>query len=324
MVLASFEHIVYEARCRKWRQALVLHVVIRKALRHFIPLPERNSNRRYWMTVDATSRIKDVAEPETRHSVPIRSPLLGTVLLYSPVLALSKGILAHTPMERGPLLRMLDGYGGTLLLRGALRLAPVLVMRPGELRKAEWAGIDLESAEWCYTVTKTGRPHFVPLTRQAVSDLREFHSLTRHGYYVFHNSRYPQHLERPLNHTTLWSAYRAPDIPRRQITLHGFRMMARTILDEVLGFRFDFIELQLVHAVRDPNGRANNRTVFLPERRRMMHVWADYLDQLRAGEDIYPGTLRRQGLANIPGPPWISTLGPVSRIQQPPLFKLQR
>ena len=87
-----------------------------------------------------------------------------------------------------------------------------------------------------------------------------------------------------MSRGTLWSAFRALDIPRDRMTMHGFRAMARTILDEVLGFRPDFIEHQLAHAVRDPNGRAYNRTAFLPERRVMMQAWADCLDRLRAGE----------------------------------------
>ena len=173
------------------------------------------------------------------------------------------------PKEVGPLLRFLDGYAGTLPVRCALRLAPLVFVRTGELIKAEWAGIDLEGAEWRYTVTKTGTPHVVPLARQAVAILREVHSLTGHGRYVFPNARYP-HRERPMSHATLWSTFRALDIPRDRMTLHGFRAMARTILDEVLGFRPDFIEHQLAHAVRDPNGRAYNRTAFLPERRVMM------------------------------------------------------
>ena len=88
-----------------------------------------------------------------------------------------------------------------------------------------------------------------------------------------------------MSHATLWGAFRALDIPSDRMTLHGFRAMARTILDEVLGFRPDLIEHQLAHAVRDPNGRAYNRTAFLPERHRMMQAWADYLDRLRAGND---------------------------------------
>ena len=192
------------------------------------------------------------------------------------------------PKEVGPLLRLLDGYTGTLPVRCALRLAPLLFVRPGELRRAEWADIDLDVGEWRYTVTKTDTPHVVPLARQAVEILRELHPLTGHHRYVFPNARYPQR-ERMMSESTLWGAFRALDIPPERMSPHGFRAMARTILDEVLGSRPDFIEHQLAHAVRDPNGRAYNRTAFLPERHRMMQAWADYLDRLRAGE-TEPGT----------------------------------
>ena len=194
------------------------------------------------------------------------------------------------------MLRLLDGYVGTLPVRCALRLAPLVFVRPGELIKAEWVGIDLEGAEWRYTVTKTGTPHVVPLARQAVAILREVHSLTGHGRYVFPNARYP-HRERPMSHATLWSTFRALDIPRDRMTLHGFRAMARTILDEVLGFRPDFIEHQLAHAVRDPNVRAYNRTAFLPERRvdagmgrlsrpmcSLIPLWVIFRPALKVGE----------------------------------------
>ena len=210
------------------------------------------------------------------------------------------------PKEVGPLLRLLDGYAGTLPVRCALRLAPLLFVRPGELRKAKWADTDLNGGEWRYTVTKTDTPHVVPLARQAVEILRELHPLTGHHRYVFPNARYP-HRERPMSDATLWGAFRALDIPPDRMTLHGFRAMARTILDEVLGFRPDFIEHQLAHRVRDPNGRAYNRTAFLPERRVMMQAWADYLDRLRAGEEIEAthgtGAFRNTNVAGDPGTP---------------------
>ena len=204
------------------------------------------------------------------------------------------------PREVGPLLRQLDTYSGTLPVRCALRLAPLVFVRLGELVTAEWDGIDLEGAEWRYTVTKTGRPHVVPLARQAVAILREVRPMTGHHRYAFPNARFP-YRELPMSRGTLWSAFRALDIPKERMTMHGFRAMARTILDEVLGFRPDFIEHQLAHAVRDPNGRAYNRTAFLPERRVMMQAWADYLDRLRAGE-TEPGTLRAPGHVHRPAP----------------------
>ncbi len=185
------------------------------------------------------------------------------------------------PKEVGPLLRVLDGYRGTLIVRCALRFAPLVFVRPGELRHAQWSDIDLEAAEWRYTVTKTDLPHVVPLARQAVGILSELQPLTGRGRYVFPSARTPNG-NRPMSENAVLAALRRMGIGKEEMTGHGFRAMARTILDEVLGFRPDFIEHQLAHAVRDPNGRAYNRTAYLPERRKMMQEWADYLDQLKA------------------------------------------
>ena len=185
------------------------------------------------------------------------------------------------PKQVGPLLRVLDGYQGTLIVRCALRFAPWVFVRPGELRHAQWSDIDLEASEWRYTVTKTSTPPIAPLSRQTVAILRELHPLTGQGRYVFPSARTPKG-DRPMSNNAILAALRRMGIGKEEMTGHGFRAMARTLLDEVLGFRPDFIEHQLAHAVRDPNGRAYNRTAYLPERRKMMQSWADYLDQLKA------------------------------------------
>lgn len=187
------------------------------------------------------------------------------------------------PRRVAELLRAIDGYAGTLTVRCALRLAPLVFVRPGELRKAEWADIDLDAAEWRYTVTKTGTAHIVPLSQQSVDILRELHALTGHGRYVFPGARSNG---RPMSENAILAAMRRMGIGKDEMSGHGFRAMARTILDEVLGFRPDFIEHQLAHAVRDPNGRAYNRTAHLAERRKMMQAWADYLDKIKAGAEV--------------------------------------
>jgi integrase len=189
------------------------------------------------------------------------------------------------PKKVAEVLRAIDTYEGTLIVRCALRLAPLIFVRPGELRHAKWADIDLDAAEWRYTVSKTSTQHIVPLSRQAVEILRELHPLTGRGRYVFPSARNPRG-DRPMSDNALLSAMRRMGIEKDEMSGHGFRAMARTILDEVLGFRPDYIEHQLAHAVRDPNGRAYNRTAHLPERRRMMQEWADYLDKLKTGADI--------------------------------------
>ena len=189
------------------------------------------------------------------------------------------------PKRVGELLRALDGYQGTLTVECALRLAPLVFVRPGELRMAKWADIDLDAAEWRYTVSKTETAHIVPLATQAVAILRELHGLTGGGEYVFPGAR---STKRAMSDNAILAAMRRMGIAKAEMSGHGFRAMARTILDEVLGVRPDLIEHQLAHAVRDPNGRAYNRTAHLPERRKMMQQWADYLDKLKAGAEVIP------------------------------------
>lgn len=192
------------------------------------------------------------------------------------------------PTKVGELLRAIHGYQGSLITRSALRLAPLVFVRPGELRHAEWSEIDLERGEWNIPAEKMKMRvgHLVPLSRQAVEILREIQPLTGKGRYVFPSQRTSQ---RPMSDNTINASLRRMGFDtREEMTAHGFRAMARTILDEVLGFRPDFIEHQLAHAVRDPNGRAYNRTAHVPERRKMMQAWADYLDRLKAGAEVIP------------------------------------
>ncbi len=189
------------------------------------------------------------------------------------------------PKKVAELLRTLDGYQGTLPVACALRLAPLVFVRPGELRAAEWADIDLETAEWRYHVTKTDTDHIVPLSTQAVAILTELHALTGRSRFVFPGARTNG---RPMSDNAILGAMRRLGIEKEEMSGHGFRAMARTILDEVLGVRPDLIEHQLAHAVKDPNGRAYNRTAHLPERRKMMQQWADYLDKLKAGAEVIP------------------------------------
>ena len=181
------------------------------------------------------------------------------------------------PTKIGKLLRAIDAYQGSPVTTAALKLAPLFFVRPGELRSARWADIDLEGAEWRYTASKTKTPHIVPLATQAIAILRELHPLTQRSEYVFPSVR---GASRPMSENTINVALRTMGYDGSVMTGHGFRAMARTVLDEVLGFRPDFIEHQLAHAVRDPLGRAYNRTAHLAERKKMMQAWADYLYQL--------------------------------------------
>ncbi|GAA3758544.1 tyrosine-type recombinase/integrase [Terriglobus aquaticus] len=182
------------------------------------------------------------------------------------------------PKRLGQILTMLDAYPGTPVVRAALQLAPLVFVRPGELRKAEWSQFDLDEATWQFTSSKTKQPHIVPLATQAVAILRELHKHTGGGRLVFPGARSSG---RPMSDNALLVAMRSMEIGQDELTTHGFRAVARTILDETLGFRPDVIEHQLAHKVKDPLGRAYNRTQHLPERRRMMQEWADYLNTLR-------------------------------------------
>lgn len=184
------------------------------------------------------------------------------------------------PNAIGELLRAIDSYHGSFITKCALQLAPLVFVRPGELRAAEWKEINLEKAEWNIRPErmKMREPHLVPLSTQSVSILRELHLLTGNGQYVFPS----EHTNtRPMSENTVLFALRRMGFSKNEISGHGFRAMARTLLDEVLQVRPDFIEHQLAHTVRDPNGRAYNRTSHLAERRKMMQLWADYLDGLK-------------------------------------------
>ena len=188
---------------------------------------------------------------------------------------------ATEPEDAARILRMIDGYQGSFPVRSALRLAPLVFVRPSELRKAEWKNIDLQKKEWRYLINKTKTQHIVPLSQQAIAIFNEIRPLTGDGQYVFPSARTNS---RPLSDNALLAAMRRMGISKDEMCTHGFRAMARTILDEVLKFRPDYIEHQLGHAVRDPNGRAYNRTAHLEERKKMMQKWADYLDGLKSND----------------------------------------
>ena len=213
-------------------------------------------------TNPAPDLIGALEQPQTRHFASVTDPALI-----------------------GDLLRALYAYSGSPVTQAALKLAPMIFVRPGELRKARWADVDLDAAEWRFIASKTGTPHIVPLAAQAVDVLRELYPFTKRSEYVFPSVR---SASRPMSENTVNAALRNLGFDSDTITGHGFRAMARTVLDEVLGYRPDLIEHQLAHAVRDPLGRAYNRATHLPERRKMMQAWADYLDDLRGERKVVP------------------------------------
>ncbi len=190
-----------------------------------------------------------------------------------------KNFAAITDPEKAAiLLNAIDNFEGTFVVKCALQLSPLIFARPGEIRHAQWKDIDLKKAEWRYLVTKTQTEHIVPLSSQAMNILNELHPLTGSGKYLFPSIRTPL---RPMSENTINASLRRIGFTKEEMTAHGFRAMARTILDEELGFRPEIIEHQLAHAVKDPNGRAYNRTAHLPQRKEMMQSWADFLDAIK-------------------------------------------
>jgi integrase len=188
------------------------------------------------------------------------------------------------PKEVGRLRAAIHAYHATPAVMAAMKLAPLFFCRPGELRQLEWSEVNFEERRIDIPAEKMklAEPHIIPLADQAVAILEEQHKVSSNSRYVFPNARA---LSRPLSDNGLRIALRTIGYTNEQMTPHGFRAMARTLLDEVLGFPVDWIEHQLAHAVRDTNGRAYNRTKHLDSRKTMMQAWADYLDTLRLGID---------------------------------------
>ena len=195
------------------------------------------------------------------------------------------------PEEVASLLRAMDGFKGSFTVECALRLAPLVFTRPSELRRAKWADIDIGAGEWRFLVTKTNTEHIVPLSKQAIVILKEIHPVSGHGEYVFQGGRDPR---RPMSDAAINATLKRMGYDTQtQITGHGFRAMARTILHERLNIDPHIIEHQLAHAVPDNLGGAYNRTKFLEQRKTMMQQWADYLDELKAGAKVI--TLKLKG-----------------------------
>jgi integrase len=188
------------------------------------------------------------------------------------------------PKQVAELLRAIDGFQGTLTVECALRLAPLVFVRPSELRRAKWADIDLERGEWSYRVSKTNTDHLVPLSKQAIEILKIIHPLSGRGEFVFIGGHDPK---KPMSEAAINASLKRMGYDTKtEITGHGFRAMARTILHERLGVDPHVIEHQLAHKVPDALGAAYNRTKFVDQRTLMMQQWADYLDELKAGAKV--------------------------------------
>lgn len=225
--------------------------------------------------------------------------------------ALRKPVVKHMaaitdPDELAGLLRAIQGYSGTHVVRAALQLSPMLMLRPGELRFARWEEFDLDNATWTIPAARMkrqkagkvyGNPHTVPLPTQAVGTLRDLAPLTGPTGLVFRGER--DH-ERAMSENSINAALRRMGYDTAtEMTAHGFRATARTILDEKLGFDRNVIEAQLAHSVPDSLGRAYNRTNFFDQRRKMLQAWADYLDGIRTGKNVVVMTFQRSAQDGI-------------------------
>lgn len=236
-------------------------------------------------TLDSAHRARQIAGQVFRYAVATgRAPRDPSVDLKGALTPRTKNHRAAItdPTELGRLLVAMDGFHGTPVVKAALILSPLLFQRPGELRAMEWSEIAWEAKQWEIPAEKMKmrQPHIVPLSRQALTVLRELQPFTEsRGPFVFPSAR---GASRCLSDNAVRVALRTMGYGKDQITPHGFRATARTLLDEELGYRLEWIEHQLAHAVKDANGRAYNRTSHLKDRAVMMQGWADYLDNLKA------------------------------------------
>lgn len=240
--------------------------------------------------LDSVQRVKQICGQVFRYAVAtgsaerdVTQDLKGALAKAAP----GNFAAITEPIKAGELMRSIFDYSGHHCTVAALKLSPLVFVRPGELRTAEWAEIDLSVAEWRIpgVKMKMKADHIVPLCTQAVAILLDLQAITGHGKFVFPSIRTG---ERPMSENTINAALRGMGYAADVHSAHGFRAMARTIMDEVLGERVDLIEHQLAHAVKDPNGRAYNRTAHLPARRLMMQRWGDHLDKLRMGATVIP------------------------------------
>jgi integrase len=243
-------------------------------------IEERGAHETAHRTKQRCSQIFRYAIATGRATNDPTSALRGAL---SPVISKSRASITD-PLKMGELLRAIDGYTGSFVVRCAMKLSPLVFVRPGELRQAEWTEIDLDAARWSIPAAKMKMraEHLVHLSSQAVAILRELHPLTGRGKYVFPGER---SVSRPLSDGTINAALRRMGFDKDTMTAHGFRAMASTRLNEI-GWAPDVIERQLAHVEKNKVRATYNRAQYLDERVRMLQAWADYLDGLRAGGKV--------------------------------------
>jgi len=250
-------------------------------------------------SVETAHRVRRTCSQVFRHAI------ASGIATNDPAAALADALQSFTnsefaavldPVRLGAVLRMMAGYTGHPSVRLALKLGPMLLARPGELRAMRWSDVDLARAEWRLTLSKAKngkkpRELVKPLPTQVVALLAEHRPADGAGYVM----RSPRSAERPMSENTMRAALLALGLDGKEVTMHGFRATARTLLDEEHGIRPDIIEHELGHVVKDANGRSYNRTSFVQQRRDMLQRWADYLDELREGATVMSLDRRRVG-----------------------------
>ena len=249
--------------------------------------------------IETAHRVKSICGQVFRYAVATgraerdcTADLKGTL---TPVIPKHHAALTD-PKDVAPFLRAMDEYNGSFIVKCAMQLSALVFLRPGEIRWAEWSEFDLDAGEWNVPIermklkkrlkeARKGEKHLVPLSRQAIEILKTLHPLTGTGKFLF-----PSMITnlKPISDNTINQAIRRMGYDKDEMTAHGFRAMARTILDEILHVKPEIIEHQLAHVVRDALGRAYNRTTHLDARKNMMQTWSDYLEGLKAGAKVIP------------------------------------
>jgi integrase len=245
--------------------------------------------------IETAHRLKDACGQVFRYGIAtgacLRNPAADLRDALPPVQTRHHAAIVD-PAQAGALLRAMAEYAGHPITRAALELSALLMLRPGELRQAEWTWVDFDAATLTIPAAlmkrkkadkANGTPHLVPLAPQALAVLRDLHALTGSGRYIFPSL---QTKDRPMSENTVNVALRRMGYDRETATAHGFRAMARTLAAERLGIAPEVIEAQLAHAVAGSLGRAYDRTQWSDQRRDLMVKWADYLDRLRRGAEV--------------------------------------
>lgn len=260
----------------------IAEITAPELLKHLTRIEQRGAIETAHRALQNFGQVARYAIQTGRAERDIASDLKGALTPWQPVQ------YAHTvePQAIAVQLRKIHDVGGTFPVACALKLAPMLFARTGELRNMRWAELDLEAATWTYTVTKTKRQHIACLPTQAIDILRELQPLTGHHEFVFPGQGKDR--SQPISGNAILQALRRAGIDKEEQTIHGYRHVASTLLNEMSLWNADAIEAALTHKMPGVRGVYAGRAQYLEERARMMQAWADHLDTLKAGGNVIP------------------------------------